>query len=153
MAEQLYKSVFTGPRAIIKINSTIIGHATDVSVTVNSQVLPVEVLGEVYPEALLEVGRSATITCRYVKLIRDALSTHAILPRQVDTLNIVNWPEVDIEVYDNKDVTNNGNNEVLICKVIGCRCVSRNMSISARTITMVDSQWVGRIFLENDEQY
>jgi hypothetical protein len=141
----LSQRVFSGPRAKIQINNVDIGHATDLSMTINSTILPVEEVGMIEASALLEVGRSCTITARYVKLYESTedMVAAGIVPGW-NTNDIVQWPEVNIVIQDRI-----GDN--VIATVVGCRCTSRNMTVGARSVAMVDSQWVGRIFKEGSE--
>jgi len=139
---QLSQRVFSGPRAKVQLNGVDVGHATDITVTVNSQILAIEEVGAIEATALLEVGRSCTFSCRYVKLFE---STENMVDKGVvpgwQTNDIIQWPEVDVLITDRI-----GDN--VVAKIEGCRCTSRSMSVAARAIAMTDSQWMGRIFKE-----
>jgi hypothetical protein len=91
--------VFSGARARLFFGDTLMGFCTGISGSVNTQLVRIDVLGNIDSEEIERVGRTVSFTADFVRLLGKSLQEHGIFPRG-DTAYAINFPPLTAVVYD-----------------------------------------------------
>ncbi len=92
--------VYSGARAIFKINGNKVAVATGVDVASNISYDPVRILDLLEVYEFVEAQYSASISCTTVKVIGSSPTQLGFFPH-VDLMSILLQPELIMEGYDN----------------------------------------------------
>lgn len=141
MPEQLANKVFTGARAKVVIGDVEVGYATQISVNVNYNNLPVEVCGDPIAKALVLVGVNVDISIGTIRLVGPDEDTQAkgLVPK-FNASDLLDWPEVDLLLLDSH------NDDQVQGKAIGCRIASETLDVTARGLAGRNIRMQGREF-------
>jgi hypothetical protein len=123
---------FSGPRAQLWIAGAsgrqLVGWATGCSGSVNVQQMRIDVLGNPASEEIEPVGFTVAGNFERVRIVDLSLVELGVDPTQGDTINFINFPALNIDVYDQVG-------ETVIESIRGARMSQRTWSVQARGIT------------------
>jgi hypothetical protein len=122
---------FSGPRAKIFVTGAAgrleIGWATNVSGTVTSQNVRIDTLGSAFSREIEPVGVVVTFSADVVRILDTTLVDLGVDPTQGDTTNYVNFPPLEVDVYDEVG-------DSVVESISGARMSQRTWSVQARGI-------------------
>ena len=127
---------FSGARAILRFDDIEAGWATGVSGTENITLQRVDVLGNIDSYEIEAVGRTVTMTADFVRIIGESLQKMGIVPTG-DTAQVINFPSLTAEVYDEVG-------DQMIYRVEGLKCESRNWRVDRQGLMTVNCTFQGR---------
>ena len=128
--------VFSGARAKLIIDGTEVGYASGVSASEQILLQRVDVLGDIDSKEIVPVGRSVSLQADFVRITGESLRSLGIVPTG-GTLDVINFPELTIEVYDQASDTP-------IWRVEGARAESRSWQVQAQSIVSVNAFFQAR---------
>lgn len=128
--------VFSGARAKLIVDGAEIGFATGVSASEQITHQRVDVLGNIDSQELVPVSRVVSIQADFVRITNTSLSDLGIMPRGA-TADVVNFPEITLEVYDQIS-------DVPVWRVEGARCESRSWQVQSGSIVTVNASFQAR---------
>lgn len=126
-------TVFTGVRAIFKIQGTQIAYASNASYTINHALQPIETLDNLAPLEYAEVGYSVDFNCSSFRVANKSAVSLGIQP-VLET--ILTQPELTVELQDR--VTG-----LTLLRVIGVKMTSRAGTVDARGVSTETWNFVG----------
>lgn len=133
-------NVLSAPRAKLIVNgangNVEVGYASNVSATENIALQRVDVLGDIDSKEIVPVNRTVSVQAGFVRLSGTSLQDLGLMPRG-GTLDVLNFPEVTIEVYDQV-------NDTPIWRIEGCRAESRNWTVQAGSIVSTNASFQAR---------
>lgn len=129
MASQIY----TGARAIFKVQGAQVAIATgvDVSETINYE--PIRVLNDLAVVEHAEISYDCSVRCEVVKVVGQALKQIGLFPY---FMNILTQPDLTIEIVDS--VTNN----TIIDTIYGVKPNTASYSVKAGQAVIQDLTFV-----------
>ena len=141
--------VFTGARAIFKINGIQIGWATQVSGSEQIQYDPVEVLNNIQVQEHVPVGYTVDLSASRVRIIGKTLKSQGFFPAVGKSAaqhltNILNAGDLVIQVSDSATDT-------IIANYEQAKVSSHNWAINARGIVGNDMTFVAVRQLDESE--
>lgn len=126
--------VFSGPRAIFKIQGTQIAYASNCSYNINHNHQPIDVLDQLAPVEHAEVGYSVDFSCSSFRVANQSAVSLGVQP----TLeNILTQPELTVELQDRIS-------GATILRVIGVKMTGRSGSVDSRGVATETWNFVGR---------
>lgn len=128
--------VFSGARAKLIVNGTEIGFATGVSASENIQLQRVDVLGNIDSQEIVPVNRVVSVQADFVRITNESLNELGIMPRG-NTIDVLNFPEITLEVYDQVG-------DSPVWRVEGARCESRSWQVQSGSIVTVNASFQAR---------
>lgn len=128
--------VFSGARAKLIVDGAEIGFATGVSASEQITHQRVDVLGNIDSQELVPVSRVVSVQADFVRITNTSLSDLGIMPRGA-TADVVNFPEITLEVYDQVS-------DVPVWRVEGARCESRSWQVQSGSIVTVNASFQAR---------
>jgi hypothetical protein len=128
--------VFSGARAKLIINGSEIGFATGVSASEQIQLQRVDVLGNIDSKEIVPVSRVVSVQADFVRITNESLNELGIMPRG-ETVDVLNFPEITLEVYDQIS-------DVPVWRVEGARCESRAWQVQSGSIVTVNASFQAR---------
>lgn len=154
-------SFLTGANAKVKLGGKTMAYATDVSYSVDVDVLPVEAMGRYEPLSFEPINYGVTGSMsivRYTKLATTAgaavngngldqldLGT-TVAANHFDPKELINSESFDVEIFQ-KDPA--GGADVSVVKVRDCRFLNRRGSISKRGLFTETFSFRGLLFDDN----
>lgn len=122
---------FSGPRAQLWVTGAsgrvLVGWGTGCSGTVSVQQMRIDVLNNPASEEIEPVGYTVSGTFDRVRIVDVSLLDLGIDPTQGDTINFVNFPALNIDIYDEVG-------DQPIERIYGARMSQRSWSVQARGI-------------------
>ena len=128
--------VFSGARANLIVNGAEIGFATGVSASENIQLQRVDVLGNIDSQEIVPVNRVVSVQADFVRITNESLNELGIMPRG-NTIDVLNFPEITLEVYDQVG-------DSPVWRVEGARCESRSWQVQSGSIVTVNASFQAR---------
>lgn len=128
--------VFSGARAKLIVNGAEIGFATGVSASENIQLQRVDVLGNIDSQEIVPVNRVVSVQADFVRITNESLNELGIMPRG-NTIDVLNFPEITLEVYDQVG-------DSPVWRVEGARCESRSWQVQSGSIVTVNASFQAR---------
>ena len=128
--------VFSGARAKLIAGGGEIGFATGVSASEQIAHQRVDVLGNIDSQELVPVSRVVSLQADFVRITNTSLADLGIMPRG-GTADVINFPEITLEVYDQIGDTP-------VWRVEGARCESRSWQVQSGSIVTVNASFQAR---------
>lgn len=128
--------VFSGARAKLIVDGEEIGFATGVSASEQISHQRVDILGNIDSQELVPVSRVVSLQADFVRITNTSLSDLGIMPRG-NTADVINFPEITLEVYDQISDTP-------VWRVEGARCESRSWQVQSGSIVTVNASFQAR---------
>ena len=130
----------SGARARLTIDGTAdFGWATNVSMTENTSLQRVDVLGNIDSQEIVPTGRTVTVQCGTVRIIEESLADLGVAPRG-GTVEVVSSNAFSIDIYD--PIT-----DAFLARVSGCRLENQTLRLDRGGIMMQDASFQGiRLF-------
>lgn len=128
--------VFSGARAKLIVDGEEIGFATGVSASEQISHQRVDILGSIDSQELVPVSRVVSLQADFVRITNTSLSDLGIMPRG-NTADVINFPEITLEVYDQISDTP-------VWRVEGARCESRSWQVQSGSIVTVNASFQAR---------
>lgn len=134
------RNAISGARARLTINGTdYFGWATNVSMTENTSLQRVDVLGDIDSQEIVPTGRSVSVQCGSVRIIEESLADLGVAPRG-STAEVVTKVPFSIDIFD--PIT-----DVFMARVSGCRLENQTLRLDRGGIMMQDASFQGiRLF-------
>lgn len=121
--------VFTGVRAVFKINGKQVTYASSVNYTINHALQPIETLDSLPARELAEVGYSVSFSCNSFRIAGLSPISQGFMP----TLEkILTQPELTVELVDK--MANNGQGQTVM-RIVGVKMQERGGSVDARGVS------------------
>lgn len=136
-------NVLSGARAKLIVNGNEIGYASNVSASEQIALQRVDVLGDIDSKEIVPVGRAVSVQAAFVRISGQSLKDLGLLPRG-GTVEVVNFPEITMEVYDQVS-------DQLIWRVEGCRAESRSWTVQAGSIVTSNASFQARRLYDERE--
>ena len=153
MAEYSYQTgmVFTGVRAILKIDGVVIGMATDVSGSEEIEYAPVEVLGDIYTKEHVPVAYRVTLSASKIRLVGETLKNSGFFPKHgtdskgfLQNILALGAMKVTLEdVIDNK----------VVATIEGVRISARSFTVANKGIVSENITMLGIRMKDESEIY
>jgi len=144
MADTLRKDVLTGARIGLTIDGRDVGHMTEVTVSVQFQLVNLEECGTPIPTAILIVGTQVMATAAYAK-IRTTDPVRDLLVPKMDAASLINWPEMVGTLVDRH------NGDAPVCQIGNITPESYDIRGGARMIVMQNLRFRGRVIRHPSE--
>ena len=118
--------IFTGAKAVVRINNTDIAFASGVNVNQENTLTDVDILGQLEVAELAETGHRVTFSVNYFKIVNPELAETAqqIGIEQAVLADMRDQDEFDISIFDNN------NNEIY--KMSGVKFEGGSGTVDAR---------------------
>jgi hypothetical protein len=136
--------VFTGPRAIVRVNNQIVGLFESVTYTVNLGNEAIHILGRFSPaEIAITSYEAVSATCSGFRVIDQGVHVLPAFPKQQDLLNL---DEITLTIVDRQT----GQNKMILS---GCKPTSYNTGDNAKAVSKVSITYIGvKVEDENGSQ-
>ena len=165
--------LITGSNAKLKFDGKTLAYATDVQYSVDTAVIPVEVMGhfEVIANEPIAITVAGSFTVvRYAKGAAIAAGDSSTLPgasangngigqlggpKQKDAFNpknILQSSTVDMDIFQKAIGPNGTESSNAIVKIIDCRLTRMSGSVNKRGVLTEGYSFVGRLFQDDDHQ-
>ena len=146
MAESL---MFTGARAVFKINNTKVGYARNVNVSEEIQYQPIEVLDNIEVEEWTPAGYTVRLRASRFRIVGQSLKSLGMFPNTgTDSaqhlINVLTTGDLSADIMDTR--TNK-----IISKVTGVKITSHNWTVDARGVVGEDIEFVAKRTLDESE--
>ena len=134
------REAISGARATLKINGTKeFGWATGVSVNESTALQRVDVLGNIDSVDIVPTGRTVSVQCDSVHIIRESLADIGVAPRGGTTEVVTSLP-FSVDLYD--PIT-----DEFIARVAGCRLENQSIRVDRNSVAMQNVSMQGiRLF-------
>jgi len=136
-------TAFSGARATLRINDTVVGWCTGVRGNENIALQRIDVLGNIDSESIEPIGRTVTMSADFVRILKSSLEKLDIWPSG-GTADVINFEDMVAEIYD--EVGDAG----YLYKVEGLKCESRNFQVDRQGLMTVNASFQGlRLYTDN----
>jgi hypothetical protein len=135
MATNEYRA-FAGARAKLFINDKLVGWATGVSGQETISLQRIDVLGNIDSQEIEAVSRMVTMTADFVRILKNSLQEQGLWPKG-GTADIINFPEMNAEIYDDID-------DQAVVRIIGLKAESRNWRVDRAGVMTQNCTFQGR---------
>ena len=126
--------VFSGARAIVKVNNNIVGLFESATWAENLGSENVHVLGRFSPaEIAITSYEAVTVTCSGFRIIDQGVHILPAFPKLQDLLNL---DEITLSITDRQSGKN-------ILVVTGCKPTANNSGVNAKALSRVQVTFVG----------
>jgi len=141
-------TAFSGARATLKIEGTIIGWCTGVRGNENIALQRIDVLGNIDSESIEPIGRTVTMSADFVRILKSSLETLDIWPSG-GTADVLNFEDMTAEIFDEVG-DSAGVSAGYLYKVEGLKCESRNFQVDRQGLMTVNASFQGlRLYTDN----